>query len=101
MEALIEQNVPQRTAHEVIGRLVSLCERRGIKHLADLSDADLLAVHPQLSPEVRRLLGVQNAINAFRSYGSTAPLEVEKQLHHWIQRLSDTHAFPLAGREKQ
>jgi argininosuccinate lyase len=59
--------------------------------LAALSDADLLDAHPQLGPEVRRLLGVENAINAFRSYGSTAPAEVEKQLDHWIQRLSDTH----------
>jgi argininosuccinate lyase len=91
MEFLIQQNVPQRTAHEVIGRLVSLCERRGIRHLADLSDVDLVDAHPQLGPEVRGLLGVQNAINAFRSYGSTAPAEVEKQLEHWIQKLSDTH----------
>ena len=28
MEYLIERGVPQRTAHEVIGRLVGLCERR-------------------------------------------------------------------------
>ena len=91
MEFLIQQNVPQRTAHEVIGRLVNLCERRGIKRLADLSDADLLDAHSQLGPEVRRLLGVQNAINAFRSYGSTAPAEVEKQLSQWTQRLSAAH----------
>ena len=91
MEFLIQQNVPQRTAHEVIGRLVNLCERRGKKHLAELSDAELLDAHPQLGPEARKLLGVQNAVNAFRSYGSTAPTEVEKQLRHWIQRLSDTY----------
>ena len=29
MEFLIERGVPQRTAHEVIGRLVSSCEQRG------------------------------------------------------------------------
>ena len=89
MEFLIQRNVPQRTAHEVIGRLVSLCERRGVKRLADLSDAELADAHPQLGPEVRGLLGVQNAIKAFRSYGSTAPAEVEKQLEQWMQRLAD------------
>jgi argininosuccinate lyase len=88
MEFLIRQGVPQRTAHEVIGRLVGLCERRGLTHLADLSDAELAEAHPQLGPEVRTVLGVQKAIKAFRSYGSTAPAEVEKQLERWKQRLA-------------
>ena len=91
MEFLIQKNVPQRTAHEVIGRLVNLCERRGIKRLADLSDAELVDAHPHLGPQVRDLLGVQNAINAFRSYGSTAPAEVERQLSQWIQKLNSAH----------
>jgi argininosuccinate lyase len=87
MEYLIRQNVPQRTAHEVIGRLVGQCERRGLKRLADLSDADLVEAHPQLGPEARGVLGVENAIKAFQSYGSTAPAEVEKQLEYWRSRL--------------
>ena len=91
MEFLIQRNTPQRTAHEVIGQLVSLCECRGVKRLADLSDAELADAHPQLGPEVRSVLGVENAIKAFRSYGSTAPTEVEKQLEQWIQRLPDIH----------
>jgi argininosuccinate lyase len=88
MEFLIQRGVPQRTAHEVIGRLVGQCERRGLKRLADLSDAELAAAAPQLGPEVRSVLGVENAVNAFRSYGSTAPAEVEKQLELWKQRLA-------------
>lgn len=88
MEYLIQQNVPQRTAHQVVGRLVNLCEHRGMTCLSDLSDAELIEAHPQLGPQVRRLLGVQNAIKAFQSYGSTAPAEVEKQLGQWIQKLN-------------
>ena len=88
MEFLIHRDVPQRTAHEVIGRLVGLCERRGLKRLADLADAELAAAHPQLGPEVRGVLGVENAIKAFRSAGSTAPAEVDKQLERWKQALS-------------
>jgi argininosuccinate lyase len=87
MEYLIARQVPQRTAHEVIGRLVSLCDRRGLKCLANLTDAELLEAHPQLGPEVRDWLGVENAINAFHSYGSTAPAEVEKQLERWEKKL--------------
>jgi argininosuccinate lyase len=87
MEFLIGRNVPQRTAHEVIGRLVGLCERRGLKQIADLSDADLTDAHPSLGPDARAVLGVQNAVNAFRSYGSTAPAEVASQLARWSQKL--------------
>jgi argininosuccinate lyase len=87
MEYLIRRDIPQRTAHEVIGRLVGLCERRGLKRLADLTDAELAEAHPLLGPEARGVLGVENAINAFRSYGSTAPAEVEKQLERWRSRL--------------
>src|SRR5205085_533779 len=38
MEHLIARGVPQRTAHEVIGHLVGLCESRGCRRLADLPD---------------------------------------------------------------
>jgi argininosuccinate lyase len=87
MEYLIERGVPQRSAHEVIGRLVGLCERRGLKRLADLSDAELAEADPRLGPEVRGVLGVANAVKAFRSYGSTALAEVERQLKRWRARL--------------
>jgi argininosuccinate lyase len=87
MEFLIQKGVPQRRAHEAIGSLVGLCERRGLSRLADLSDADLAAADPLLSPDVRGLLGVANAVKAFRSYGSTAPAEVEKQLDFWKNEL--------------
>jgi argininosuccinate lyase len=87
MEFLIQRNIPQRTAHEIVGRLVRLCELRGLNQLAELSDADLSGAHPQLGPEVRTVLGVENVINAFRSAGSTSPVEVAKQLDVWKRRL--------------
>jgi argininosuccinate lyase len=88
MEYLIKQHVPQRTAHEVVGQLVSLCEDRKLEKLADLSDADLIQAHPKLGPSVRTILGAENSVSAFQSYGSTAPGEVDRQLHIWQQRLS-------------
>jgi argininosuccinate lyase len=89
MEFLIERKVPQRTAHEVIGRLVGLCEHRGLKKLADLSDIELAEAHPKLSSEARNVLGVKNAVGAFRSNGSTAPGEVKKQLEKWERSLAE------------
>jgi argininosuccinate lyase len=87
MEFLIQQRVPQRTAHAVIGRLVGQCESLGLKRLADLSDADLLAAHPLLGPAARQRLGVANAVQAFQSYGSTAPEQVETQMQRWKNKL--------------
>ncbi len=88
MEYLIGRDVPQRTAHEVVGRLVALCERRGLKKLADLSDAELTTAHPELDHKVRRILGVQNAVSAFRSHGSTAREQVKKHIDGWRERLA-------------
>ncbi len=87
MEFLIQQGVPQRTAHAVIGRLVGECESRGLKRLAELSDSDLVAAHPALGLGSRERLGVANAVQAFQSYGSTAPEHVDSQLQRWKTRL--------------
>ena len=39
------------------------------------------------APKRRGVLGVANAVKAFRSYGSTAPDEVAKQLESWKTKL--------------
>jgi argininosuccinate lyase len=87
MEFLILNEVPQRTAHTIVGRLVGLCESRGLKRLADLEDSELAEAHPCLASGVREALGIANAVRAFRSYGSTQPAEVEKQLNRWKTQL--------------
>ena len=86
MEYLILQNVPMRTAHEAIGRLVRLCEERRCR-LAELPADVYEKVHSGLTPGVYKVLGVANALAAFRSTGSTAPAEVERQLSAWRERL--------------
>ena len=87
MESLISRGVPMRTAHEAVGVLVKKAEgARG--RLADLPVADFEAVAPGAGAAVRGSLGVANAIAAFRSYGSTAPVEVAAQLAAWQERLA-------------
>jgi argininosuccinate lyase len=80
MEALIARGVPMRSAHETVGKLVRECEQRKCR-LADLPDDQLSAA------DLRAVLGVANALAAFKSYGSTAPAEVERQLAEWKKRL--------------
>lgn len=87
MEFLIAKGVPMRSAHEAVGKLVRQCEEQSCR-LADLLTAAFEDVCPGSSDEVRNILGVPNALAAFKSYGSTAPAEVEKQLKDWKQRLA-------------
>ena len=61
---------------------------RGLKQLSELSDAELIAAHPKLNSGARLVLGVENAVKAFQSSGSTGPEEVKKQVEVWVRRLA-------------
>jgi argininosuccinate lyase len=86
MEHLIMEGVPQRTAHEIIGRLVAAAMKRGVP-LAELPLAEFQAVHASLDERVFGVLGAERAIAAFTSYGSTNPTQVAHQLDAWRKRL--------------
>ncbi len=87
MEFLVARGLPMRSAHEAVGQLVRLCLERRCR-LADLPAEVYEGLRPGLGTEVYQVLGVANALNAFRSAGSTAPAEVDKQLAAWRQRLA-------------
>lgn len=86
MEALIKRQIPQRSAHELVGKLVGLCEQRGCR-LADLSETDLKSIDSRLDGSLRDELGVDHAIAGYQSEGSSAPGEVERRLTHWENTL--------------
>jgi argininosuccinate lyase len=71
-----------RTAHEAVGTLVRQCEQKKCR-LADLPPAEFEKVCPGIGPKLKDVLGVENAVKAIKSSGSTAPAEVEKQLTYW------------------
>jgi len=78
-EWLVRRGVPFRDAHEVTGSLVALCVARECG-LDDVSDADLAAVSPHLTPDVREVLSVAGALAARVTPGSTGPGPVADQL---------------------
>jgi argininosuccinate lyase len=78
-EWLVRQGVPFREAHEISGAFVAHCEERGVD-LPDLTDAELAAVDPRLTPEVRSVLSVSGALQARSAVGGTAPERVADQL---------------------
>jgi len=86
MEYLIGLGIPQRTAHGIIGSLVAVAMKTGVS-LAELPLSEFQAAHKALDEKVFDILGVERAIEAFSSYGSTAPTEVAKQVGRWRERL--------------
>jgi argininosuccinate lyase len=78
-EWLVRQGVPFHAAHQAAGACVRLAESRGVG-LAELSEMEFAAVHPELTPDVRRVLNVAGSIGSRDAYGGTAPERVAEQL---------------------
>jgi argininosuccinate lyase len=58
--------------------------------LADLTSAEFQEVDPRLDADLRDVLGPQQAVAAFVSYGSTAPAQVASQVARWKKKLADS-----------
>jgi len=86
MEFFIRRGIPQRTAHHLVGALVRMAMDRGVR-LQDLSLDDFRTMQPDLDEQVYGVLGVENSIRAFCSYGSTAPQEVARQVERWKEKV--------------
>jgi len=78
-EWLVREGVPFRVAHEVAGACVRACEPRGIE-LWDLTDQELVAISPHLTPGVRSVLSVEGSLASRDAKGGTAPVRVTEQL---------------------
>ena len=87
MEAIMLQGIPQRTAHHKVGALVAVAKEQNIT-LAELSDQDFLKVDPNFDGKsLRRSLGVQGAVESYRSLGSSGPKFVAEQIALWKNKL--------------
>lgn len=88
MEELVKRGVPLRTAHQVIGELVGMASEKGLP-LKEIPLEELQKLCPELDDTVYEVLGVENAIRAFSSSGSTAPDRVAQEIERWRARMSD------------
>ncbi|QNE34993.1 argininosuccinate lyase [Leifsonia shinshuensis] len=85
-EWLVKQHVPFRNAHEITGSLVKYAEDNGLE-LSDLTDEQLAAVSPLLTPEVRSVLTVEGSVASRAGAGGTAPDRVADQLATLTERV--------------
>ncbi|KZS77489.1 argininosuccinate lyase [Mycobacterium kansasii] len=79
-EWLVRQGIPFRTAHETAGAAVRAAEARGVG-LPELTDDELAAISPDLTPQVRDVLTVEGSVASRDARGGTAPGRVADQLN--------------------
>ncbi len=78
-EWLVRQGVPFRSAHEAAGAAVRAAEQRAIG-LDELTDDELAAISPELTPEVREVLTIEGSVSSRDARGGTAPVRVAEQI---------------------
>jgi argininosuccinate lyase len=84
---LAKKQIPFATAHEVAGECVKVCEKNGIE-LDQLSDAQLLAIHPALTGEVKAFLNVKGAVASRTSSMGTSLKSVTAALAQLKKEIS-------------
>ncbi|MFM1973307.1 MAG: hypothetical protein RLZZ345_391 [Actinomycetota bacterium] len=78
-EWLVKKKVGFRDAHEITGKLVAWCEQHKLE-LHEVADADMAAISPMLTPDVRDVLSVGGSIKSRQGAGGTALPRVLDQI---------------------
>ena len=91
-EWLVRQGVPFRVAHELSGACVREAESQN-KELADLTDQELTAIDPRLTPQVREVMTVQGSVRSRAGRGGTAPERVAEQITELREAIAGLRSF--------
>jgi len=74
---LVKKGLPFRTAHEIVGRIVGFCVRRG-KTLESLTIAEFKTFSPEIGKDALPGLSLSASVNSRKSKGGTGVTEVRK-----------------------
>ncbi len=113
-EHLAQEGIPFREAHELVGRMVRLCEEKTLENkeivsegdagsgegkpagyvygLEDLSDEDLAQIDERLSKKLLGDISIRACVDARKSFGGTAPSEVMRQIEvgrSWLAEFTE------------
>jgi argininosuccinate lyase len=86
-EYLVEKGVPFRTAHHVVGSLVALCDRQGLKRLGELSLEEMRGQSRAIGEDVYEALGAARVIERYRSEGAGGIKQLAAQIKRWRKAL--------------
>ncbi len=93
-EYLVTKGVPFRTSHQIVGRMVGLCEERALGMLKALRVEDFNAVCKEykaaeaVGEDVYDWLGPENVVKRYQSAGNAGVSGFEAQLKAWKERLA-------------
>ncbi len=86
VDHLVKRGVPLRTAHRIVGALVTFCIEEG-RGLHSLSAREARRFSRHLDAVFLASLTPAVSVRRKQSVGSTSPREVQRQLRQWKQRL--------------
>ncbi len=93
---LAKRGVPFRKAHEIVGHLVLLCDKRGCD-LDDLALADFKAESDVFEADIVDALDLRAIVDARTTYGGTATTAVAQQLQEVRTRMAGDLACAAFG----
>lgn len=82
VDYLVLKGVPFRNAHHVIGAMVALAEKKGVK-LNELSDADMQSLHAAFASDWREVFDLKRAIAAREKIGMGGVQQVKDAIAFW------------------
>lgn len=88
-EHFVKINIPFREAHEIVGKMVKMCERKNCD-FEDLTDEDFSIIDSRVSKVLIGDISMESCVNNRVSFGGTAESEVLRQLYvgkNWLDSL--------------
>ena len=84
-EYLVQQGVPFRRAHEIVGRIVAYCVKSK-KTFADLGLKDYQKFHAGFKEDLIPRIKLENSVNARRHRGGTATSAVKERIREFEKK---------------
>ncbi len=83
---LVNNGMPFREAHDVVGKLVALSEKTGVS-IDQLDEKQLRSVSSLMNADSRSVFDLKRAMNQRRMTGSPGTAQVRKQIGRWQKAL--------------
>ena len=78
--------IPFRETHEIAGRIVAAAAKAGVP-LDKLTLKNMQTVDARIPKSILGVLSVDRSVESRRSYGGTAPKNVQREAEKWLKRL--------------
>lgn len=93
VDYLVEQGVPFRKAHHVVGELVALSEKLGVA-LNQLPYDQVAKIHPQLGADWNQVFDLQRALSRREKPGMPGRKQVARQIAIWRSKCCAGSSLP-------